>query len=76
VSTLNGPTGPLGRGWHRIIWDGGKYVVTDSVTSMVEVHTALRDKPGLRLESWSDYPHDPATGGYGPAVSRETVKET
>jgi hypothetical protein len=51
-------------------------VVTDSVTSMVEAHTALRRKPGLRLESWSDYPYDPATGGYGPEVSRETVKET
>jgi hypothetical protein len=78
TTQINGPTGPLGLGWHRVTWTSRgrpQYVVTDSVTAAVLAQAAL-EKSGdnVRLESWDDYPYDAELGAYVPTVSRETLK--
>jgi hypothetical protein len=59
--TVNGPTGPLGEGWHRVTWvqfDRPQYMVSESIESAVMVASMLetRGRANVRFESWSDYP--------------------
>lgn len=76
--TLNGATGPLAFGWHRVTWrcEGTpQHVVTPDVASAAEAYSSLKGFPTathVRIESWSDYPYDKTSGGYTPEVSRET----
>lgn len=61
MTDVNGPTGPLGEGWHRVTWvqfDKPQYVVSESVVSAALLAATLesRGRKGVRLESWSDYP--------------------
>lgn len=65
VREVNGPSGALRRGWHRVIWEvkGERmYVVTDCITSVVYIEMALDacaevTSDSIRTEAWSDWPH-------------------
>lgn len=77
MADVNGPTGPLARGWCRVTWPAmGKlrYVVSECPVSvgMLAVHLEARGIEGVRLEAWSDYPY--VGGVYVPPddVPRET----
>jgi len=57
------PTGPLPRGWHRIVWtdkgDRPRYLITDDIVSAALAEVALRastiiDEDTVRMQSWSD----------------------